>query len=163
MLSRMKTDQSDELQEYIEEYGVYTASGLPRMAGKVLGWLMVCTPPNQTAEDIETALGASRGAVNTMTRLLMQVGYVEKIGIPGQRRAYFRVKEDVWTQIVLNELNQMRQLRDLAERGLRLLADTPPDNRQRRKVRPSPGAAPSDARSRVSQRLRLPAAAQALV
>jgi DNA-binding transcriptional regulator GbsR (MarR family) len=109
----------------------FAASGLPRMAGKILGWLMVCSPPYQTAEEIETALGASKGTVSTMTRLLMHMGLIEKVGIPDRRHAHFRLKEGIWAQVVSNESSQMRRLRDLAERGLGLLAETPSENQQR--------------------------------
>lgn len=128
----MNSDASSELQQYIEEYGMFAAAtGLPRMAGKILGWLMVCNPPYQTAEEIEMALGASKGTVSTMTRLLMQIGFIEKVGIPGQRRAHYRLKVDAWTQVITNEFSMMRSLRNLAERGLALLAGTPPENQQR--------------------------------
>ena len=128
----MNTNIPSDLQQYIEDYGMFAAAyGLPRMAGKILGWLIVCSPPHQTAEEIEEALGASKGTVSTMTRLLMHTGLIEKVGVPGRRRAHFRVKEDVWAEVISDELNRMRQVRELAERGLGLLAETPPENQKR--------------------------------
>jgi len=128
----MNSDASRKLQHYVEEYGMFAAAiGMPRMAGKILGWLMVCSPPYQTAEEIETALGASKGTVSTMTRLMMQIGFIEKVGIPGRRREHYRLKADAWTQVITNESSMMRSLRELAERGLALLAETPSDNQQR--------------------------------
>jgi DNA-binding transcriptional regulator GbsR (MarR family) len=66
-----------------------------------------------------------------MTRLLMHMGLIEKKGTPGRRRVQFHVKEDVWADIVSSELSRMRQLREMAERGLGLLSETPLENQQR--------------------------------
>ena len=50
ILTAMNSDTSSELQQYVEEYDMFAAAiGMPHMAGKILGWLMVCNPPFQTA------------------------------------------------------------------------------------------------------------------
>ena len=41
--------------------------GLPRMTGRVLAWLLVCDPPEQTAAELAEALDASKGAISGAT------------------------------------------------------------------------------------------------
>jgi DNA-binding transcriptional regulator GbsR (MarR family) len=108
---------------YIEEYGVcLETSGLPRMAGRIVGLLLICTPPHQAADQISRILDASKGTVSTMTRLLVQLGLIERVGLPGERRDYFRLRQDLWEQMLALQLAEMTQMRELAERGLALLA-----------------------------------------
>ena len=117
---------------YIEEYGVcMETSGLPRMAGRIVGLLLICTPPHQAADQIARILDASKGTVSTMTRLLMQLGLIEKVGLPGERRDYFRLRQDLWEQMLALQLAEMSQMRELAERGLTLLEDAPATEQER--------------------------------
>ncbi len=117
---------------YIEEYGVcMETSGLPRMAGRIVGLLLICTPPYQAADQIAGVLDASKGTVSTMTRLLMQLGLVEKIGLPGERRDYFRLRPDLWEQMLALQLSELAQMRELAERGLALLDGAPSADTER--------------------------------
>jgi DNA-binding transcriptional regulator GbsR (MarR family) len=122
----------DEKLHYVEEYGVcLETSGLPRMAGRILGWLLVCTPPFQTSDQVAEALDASKGTVSTMTRMLIQLGLIEKIGLPGERRDYFRIRPDLWEQMIAQQLTEIAQMRDMAERGLELMKQAPLADRQR--------------------------------
>src|SRR5512140_138704 len=117
---------------YIEEYGVcMETSGLPRMAGRIVGLLLICTPPHQAADQIARVLDASKGTVSTMTRLLMQLGLIEKLGLPGERRDYFRLRQDLWEQMLALQLAEISQMRELAERGLALLDGASPSEMER--------------------------------
>lgn len=127
----MDNDNQLEKQQYAEEVGIFfEQSGMPRMAGRVLGWLTVAEPPHQTMNDLTEALQASKGSISTMTRLLIQIGLIERISLPGQRRDYFRIKADTWDQKLKESLEQMTAFRQLAERGLELVKDTDNSNRR---------------------------------
>ncbi|WP_238625563.1 GbsR/MarR family transcriptional regulator [Aggregatilinea lenta] len=119
-------------QAYAEEVGLYFEHlGLTRMAGRILGWLMVCDPPHQTINELADALQASKGSISTMTRALIQMGIVERFGIPGQRRDLFRVRSGGWAAVVEGGVDEYARFRQLAERGLGLLEDEPPEARAR--------------------------------
>lgn len=122
----------DEKLHYVEEYGVcLETTGLPRMAGRILGWLLICTPPYQTSDQVAEALDASKGTVSTMTRMLIQLGLIEKIGLPGERRDYFRIRPDLWEQLIAQQVTEIVQMRDMAARGLALMQEAPLSERQR--------------------------------
>ena len=109
---------------FIEEVGtLFELFSFPRMAGKILGWLLVCVPPYQTANELITAVGGSKGSISSMTRLLMHVGLVERIGRPGMRGSYFQVKKDSWVELLKNRFSFIKAMRELADKGLALMND----------------------------------------
>lgn len=108
--------------QFVEETGLFFEQmGLPRMAGRVLGWLLISDPPHQTLHQLMETLAASKGSISTMTRLLIQVGLIERVSLPGHRRDYFRIKSRVWSQLLQQRMFQVTALRRLAEQGLDLL------------------------------------------
>jgi DNA-binding transcriptional regulator GbsR (MarR family) len=123
--------QSEE-QHFIEESGIlFEMVGLPRMAGRIFGWLLISNPPHQSPNELAEVLQASKGSISTITRLLTQLGLIERISLPGQRRDYFRVKPDSWTQLMHQRMAHVTAFRQLAERGLKLMAGTQPQLQER--------------------------------
>ncbi len=118
----MKDDTTrGDLQGYLQQWGMlFELLGATRMMGRVVGCLLVCDPPEQSAADIAKAIGASAGSVSTTTRALTQTGMVERFGIPGERSAYFRVKSGVWGQLLKKRMSHIVSMRDLVEEGLEL-------------------------------------------
>lgn len=112
-----------DLEHFAEEVGVFFGEqwGLPPMAGRIAGWLMICDPPHQSAAEITDALRASTGSVSTMTQLLLRMGFIERVALPGERKAYFHIPPGVSSRILSENLLQVTAFRGLAERGLRLL------------------------------------------
>jgi hypothetical protein len=112
----------DGLAVHVEEWGLlFEQSGLPRMAGRVLGWLLVCDPAEQTAAQILEALAASKGSISTITRLLERFGLVERVGLPGDRRTYFRIAPGAFTTMMEDKLKSVSTWKELAGRGIALL------------------------------------------
>jgi len=117
---------------FAEDMGLmFEKVGFPRMAGRIFGWLLISDPPQQTSQDLAQELQASKGSISSMTRLLIQIGLIERTSIPGERRDYFQVKPNAWTQLAEQRLAQIAAFRRLAERGLSLLEDAPPSLKQR--------------------------------
>lgn len=123
-----------EAKRFAEEVGLFfDGYGLPRMAGRIFGWLLICNPPYQSIGELSEALAASKSSISTMTRLLMQLGAIERVGVPGARREYFRVQvgvSDLTRQIMV----QVSTMRRLAQRGLELLDGSEAQLRQRLQV-----------------------------
>lgn len=119
-------------QQYIEEFGLFAEQiGLTRMAGRILAWLLICDPPHQTMNDLVEALQASKSSISTTTRLLITFGMLERISLPGERRDYYRLVPDLWTTAMERSAQQFVGFRKMAERGLALLADAPPERSRR--------------------------------
>jgi DNA-binding transcriptional regulator GbsR (MarR family) len=117
---------------FVDDTGLLLeAAGMPRIAGQVLGWLMVCEPEEQSLTDLSEALSVSKASASTTTRLLTQFGLIERAVLPGDRRDYYRVAGDAWHRFFQTRMSTMHKLHGNAERGLQLLADAPPARRAR--------------------------------
>jgi DNA-binding transcriptional regulator GbsR (MarR family) len=114
---------SDREKEFIEEVGVgFDQTGLPRMAGRVFGWLLIADPPHQSLAELAEVLKASKGSISTTTRLLIQIGSIERFIIPGVRHDYFRLHKEALQRIIKHGLeDEIRMLKSLSEHGLELL------------------------------------------
>jgi DNA-binding transcriptional regulator GbsR (MarR family) len=105
--------------------------GLTRMAGRIWGWLLVCDPPYQSAADLAAVLRASKGSISTMTALLIRASLIERVALPGQRRHYYRMRPVAMASLLRERFTRITALRELAEEGLELLAERPPELRAR--------------------------------
>ena len=127
----MTQNQQDEEQGYVEEIGIFFEhTGLPRMAGRILGRLSISDSPYQTTGELTEALMASKGSISTMTRLLIRIGLIERVSLPGQRRDYFRIKPGASHQLLKDGIAQTVTFRQLMERGLELTQGRTGVNRQ---------------------------------
>jgi DNA-binding transcriptional regulator GbsR (MarR family) len=122
----------DELARFVEEAALFwEEQGLPRIAGRILAWLLVCDPPYRSARQLTEELGASKASISTMTRLLQASGTIEVVAIPGERATHFRLTPHTLGRKLERRLQAMVSFLPLARRGLELLADEPPERRER--------------------------------
>jgi DNA-binding transcriptional regulator GbsR (MarR family) len=124
---KMSANLRDAERNYIEEIGVlFENTGLPRMAGRMFGWLLIADPPYQSPAEMAEVLMASKGSVSTTVRLLTQLGMIERYVIPGERHDHFRLREDALRRTVKHGLEEeISSFRSMAERGLELMRDEP--------------------------------------
>ena len=119
---------TEKKQRLIEDLGMlFEDSGIPRMAGRVFGWLLMSSPQQQTAGDIASGLGASKGSMSTMLKMLTQFGMIERFGVPGERSAHYRVKPAYWAGIMRAKVDFIRRFHDIAERALNAVDGSDPD------------------------------------
>jgi DNA-binding transcriptional regulator GbsR (MarR family) len=121
-------------QQYVEDMGLYFERlGTTRMAGRMIGWLLICDPPHQSMAELEDALQAAKSTISTTIRLLEQLYLIERVSLPGERRTYFRLAEDLWMRSWRGRMAEIVALRQMAERGLAIMADAPESTRTRLK------------------------------
>lgn len=124
--------QLKELVNFADEIGLfYDDLGLPRVWGRVLGWLLVSEVDYQSADDLAAGLHASRGSISMATRSLIRMGYVERQTKRGDRRTYYRIRPGTWTAVFEDLIQSTTRLRQLAKQGLDLLSDEPATRRER--------------------------------
>lgn len=128
----MDVTKQIEEKHFIEDIGLFFEQmGLPRMAGRILGVLLISDPPAQSITDIAQALKASKSSVSIMSRLLVENGLVERVASPLPRRDYYRFKSGGWILYMRQWLGLMSALHEITERGMALLAKEPPELRER--------------------------------
>lgn len=126
-----ETPKSRVKETFIEEMGLLMASfGLPRMSGRVLGALLVADPPEQTAEALAQTLQASRGSISGATKSLEQMGLVDRVGKPGERKDYFRNRPNAWFETTKRRMAGVTTFRQMAEKGLLALQSDDPEVRR---------------------------------
>ncbi len=127
-----KEQRRFEEKHFVEDVGLYfEQANHPRMAGRIIGALLIADPPHLSMTELCEILGASKGSLSTMTHLLLQMGLIERVAVPGGRRDYFQLKPGAWTQLVRQEAYEFTALRQLTERGLELMLDQDSEMKQR--------------------------------
>lgn len=107
---------AEELGQFFEE------RGLPRMEGRAAGWLVVCQPPQQSPQDLATALQASRGAISMAMRALQRAGAVERVTVPGSRKHYYQLRPGFWREEIDKRVQEAAEVRELTADGLQRLS-----------------------------------------
>jgi hypothetical protein len=121
----------EALWRFIDATGewVSKAYGVPMMAGRVLGWLLVCDPAEQTAAQLAEALGASKGSISGATGLLVRGRLVDRLHVRGERADRFRVRPEAWDDQVRDQ--NIDQARAVLALGLEALDGESPTRRAR--------------------------------
>ena len=109
-------------ERFAEEIGlVFDSMHLPRMAGRVLGAILLGPADGPTAGDLADTLQASKGSISNMTRLLINYRFVDRTVRAGDRRDRFVIKSGAWARMILWRLELLQRLQELAGNGLDLL------------------------------------------
>lgn len=95
--------------------------GLPPITGRILGWLLICDPAEQSAAEIAAAIGASRASLTTSMRLLTAGEFVRRRHRPGGRTTYFRIDDDAWERVIRQRIIGMASLREITEDAMALI------------------------------------------
>ncbi len=120
------------IERFVEQLGMQfeLEYGLPRMVGRVYGWLLVCEPHEQSAAELARMLQASKGSISMATRVLLRQGMIERTRVPGERFDRFRVRTDALDDYIWR-IEQFSEPRRVLRSGLDALADEPPERRAR--------------------------------
>ncbi|GGM63345.1 hypothetical protein GCM10012275_37440 [Longimycelium tulufanense] len=126
--------REDLLSSWVEHFAMtFERDGFPLIAGRILGYLLICNPPERTPAELSAALEASSGSISTNLRLLIGQGLVRKMTRRGRMAALYRVDEQRWVDFVERRLESVAGVRDLTAGGLRLLSGDP-DRAERLRV-----------------------------
>jgi hypothetical protein len=102
--------------------------GMAPMVGRVLGYLMVCDPGEQSIAELAEALLASRSAIAGAVNALDTLGLIRRSRAAGERMD--RVRIDMTGPRSMGfDVTEYREQGDLAREGLALLADAPVQRR----------------------------------
>src|SRR2546421_5044370 len=93
--------------------------GMPRSGGKLLGWLLIGAPPQQSSAELAAALDLSAGSVSSGTRMLENAGLVRRVAAPGRRGNGYEMAAGAL--LPATPRNPFPPFRPLMEGGLRLI------------------------------------------
>ncbi len=116
----MATRDVSCLSAFVERAGcLCERDGLPRIAGRILGLLLV-SPEPLALDTIAERLGVSRASVSTDARRLVEQGILERIGRPGDRKDYYQMAADSHVRSLEQRLATVRQFLGLLDEARRL-------------------------------------------
>ena len=92
-----------------------------------MGVLLISDPPEQSLNDLCEVLQSSKSALSTNTRLLTEMGLIDRVPSSRPREVAFRFKPGGWVVFMRMRLRLMASLHQIAEQGLELLKDEPPE------------------------------------
>jgi hypothetical protein len=123
ILVKSKARADRDVRHWVERVATFFCEryGLPPITGRILGWLMICEPPEQSAADIAHAIGASRASLTTNMRLLTAGGLVHRMTRLGERTAYYRIDDDAWEKVLRQRVESMMAFGTIAEEGINLI------------------------------------------
>jgi DNA-binding transcriptional regulator GbsR (MarR family) len=121
----------DPLFGYRERFAsVLVAAGFPPMPARVFVALLVTDSGRLTAAELGGVLGVSPAAVSGAVRYLGQLGLVHKERVPRSRRDYYRMPDDVWSDMFRLQDQVMQRWAALVREGIDLVGpDTPAGER----------------------------------
>ena len=102
--------------------------GMAPMVGRLIGYLMVCWPREQSIGELAEALLASRSAIAGAVSTLEGLGLVARSRAAGERMdrvSIDRTSRRAWGF----DVTEYREQGDLAREGLEVVADAPPERR----------------------------------
>ncbi|MGI8753005.1 MAG: GbsR/MarR family transcriptional regulator [Acidimicrobiales bacterium] len=98
--------------------------GMAPMVGRLLGYLAICEPREQTIRDLAEALLASRSAIAGAANALDNLDMIRRSRVAGERMDRIRI-DLTGPRSMGFDVSEYREQADLAREGLALLGDTP--------------------------------------
>ena len=101
--------------QFVERMGLaLEADGLPRIAGRIFGLLLV-SKEARSLDELAAELRVSKASVSTNARLLEHRGVLEQVSRPADRRDYYRIPRDLVTQTMAQRLARWQRFQDAIE------------------------------------------------
>ncbi len=123
----MPTDEEITFADHLGRF-YHRRYGFPPMVGRVLGYLLVCDPQEQTIAELSEALLASRTAITGALGVLERLDSIRRTRAAGERMD--RVRLDFSSPQARGfDVSEYQQLAALATEGLHVLRDASPERR----------------------------------
>lgn len=117
----MTEQQGPEIIHFIESMGLlWEREGVPRIAGRIFGLVATSAGPC-SLDDMTRELGVSKASISTDARRLEQLGLLERVAIPGDRRDYYTISPEAPARMIARRLEATRRFQAAFE----LLRDVP--------------------------------------
>ncbi|HEX2145890.1 MAG TPA: MarR family transcriptional regulator [Glycomyces sp.] len=112
---------SPEALAFVEDFALtFERLGLVRMTGRVMGWLLIADPPEQTFADIAEVLQASKGSISTALKFLTTARWVDKTSKPGDRKDYYTIRPGVMPDLIKQQSAQYSRFTETLSQGFAL-------------------------------------------
>lgn len=109
-----------DVASFIERNGLlWEKDGLPRIAGRIFGLTLV-SPDPCSIDGIAESLGVSKASVSNDARLLEQLGFVERVSLPGDRKVYYQITPQSLERAIESRVQRIQEFQQLLDSAMRL-------------------------------------------
>ena len=106
---------------YIDECGLmFEQFGMARMVGRVFGYLLICDEDAVSFDQIREVLNASKGSISGTTKQLIQIGFIETVSLPGDRKTYFKVTDIELGKMLSQRMKLFEKFSEVLDKGREL-------------------------------------------
>jgi DNA-binding transcriptional regulator GbsR (MarR family) len=123
----MPTDAEITFADHMGRYYA-TRFAFPPMVGRLIGYLAVCDPPEQTIAELADALLASRSAITGAAKALETLQVIKRSRSAGERMDRLRIDLSS-PQSMGMDTGEYEEMGRLAREGLEVLKDAPEERR----------------------------------
>ena len=117
------------VQQFIERMGfLMERVGAAKTLGRVMGLLLVATRP-LSMDELSTLLLVSKASISTNARICEQAGFVQRVGVPGDRRTYYEILPGSFGRVLEARNAIIGEFQQLAEEGIDAIS---PENSEAR-------------------------------
>ena len=113
----------ESVAEFVERMALtLEAEGLPRIAGRLFGFLLIHSDA-YSLDELAERLQVSKASISTNARQLEEHRILERISTPGDRRDYYRMAPDAWEGMLRAAQQKWNTMRVLLTAGAAALPD----------------------------------------
>ncbi|MCC5918622.1 MAG: MarR family transcriptional regulator [Cryomorphaceae bacterium] len=112
---------NSEKEAYVLRFGqMWEKLGVTFIGGKILGYLLVCDQPEVSFQTLVEELKVSKASVSNNLKMLEEVGFIEKVNLPKDRKSFYRPAQVDMANLMRERLQLMSLYTDLMDEGLRI-------------------------------------------
>ncbi len=116
--------EAQETTQQIERIGVFfEKSGMPPVASRIIGLLMLAEPPYKTFEEIVETVNASKSSVSNAIKFLQQEELIDYITFPGDRKRYFQLNTHSWLELLKKRIKGIGEFREVLRETVEIRSD----------------------------------------
>ncbi len=114
--------QTNERVNFIEETGLlFENLGTTRMAGRILGYLMVSDKEMVSFDELCQVLQASKSSISTNIKALVTLHFVKPHTLSGDRKTYYMLSPELnWVEYLMKRIELLKIMKKLFNKGLEL-------------------------------------------
>ena len=122
-LSKRAGSDEKRLLNWVERVATFCTEqyGLPPITGRILGWLMICDPAEQSGAEIAEAIRASRASITTNMQMLTAGGLARRSTRPGSRTVYYVIDDDAWDKVMQRRIQSLLSFQQITVDALELI------------------------------------------
>jgi predicted transcriptional regulator len=109
--------------------------GLQRATARVMAALIFTDADSLTASDLSTQLQISSGSVSGALKMLLTVGLIERVPVPGSRREHYRLRDQAWPTLMSAQNGMVQSMFEVADRGIEATGVDSPAGRRLAEMR----------------------------